>query len=405
MAMNNQRYRNLFDQYLHGTLPPEEFPVLRDFLIDERHTEELDQWLQHAFRNPALREAGDGTVEAAYSALLARIQSEKQTASVSWRPRRPNWWGLAAAVAVLLAVGVWLSRDRWSTAPGEVIRPGGNIATLTMADGTTIDLSTEQSGIIVGDGITYLDGSLVLGEQVKRGTSEQVHTLTTPKGGTYQITLPDGTKVWLNAASSLRYPGSFDGDERVVELEGEAYFEVSEQVNERSQKMPFKVITSGQTVEVLGTRFNISAYADDPEIKTTLVEGKVKVALAASTVHRSPTTDRRPPITLSPGEQSIVRARLPGQGAAIDIQQVDVNQYTAWKDNDFVFRNDPLPSVMRQIARWYDVEVTYAPDAPMGLRIGGMVSRYDDIHVLLGIMAETGKVNFNIDGRRIAVTR
>src|SRR5690606_18295116 len=120
-----------------------------------------------------------------------------------------------------------------------------------------------------GDGITYLDGSLVLGEQVDRETSEQVHTLTTPKGGTYQITLPDGTKVWLNAASTLKYPSRFSENERIVELVGEAYFDVAK------AETPFRVMSKGQRVEVLGTRFNISAYADDPEIKTTLVEGKV----------------------------------------------------------------------------------------------------------------------------------
>ena len=373
--------------------------------------EAIEKWLAVSEGNRALFERI--TDESQLALALVELQgADTESALVkaharidgNVRPRVLRWrWAAAAAVLVFIAVGVGIYRyagnNQVPTARIDIqedVLPGGNRATLTLASGQTIDLSDAQQGIIVGDGITYLDGSLVLGEQVDRETSEQVHTLTTPKGGTYQITLPDGTKVWLNAASSLRYPGSFDGDERVVELEGEAYFEVSEQVNERSQKMPFKVITSGQTVEVLGTRFNISAYADDPEIKTTLVEGKVKVALAGSTTDRSPTTDHRPPITLSPGEQSTVRARLPGQGAVIGVQQVDVNQYTAWKDGLFIFNNEPLENILKQVARWYDVEVDYQDDSLRGLILWGKISRNTPMSSVLNALALTEKVQFEL---------
>src|SRR5690606_11646560 len=158
-----------------------------------------------------------------------------------------------------------------------------NRATLTLADGRVVNLSQSQSGIIVGDGITYLDGSTVFGQgagSTEQGTRHKGVTtdnlqLTTPKGGTYQITLADGTKVWLNSASTLRYPSRFDGDERIVEMEGEAYFEVAP-FSSKSPR-PFLVKTENQTLKVLGTHFNVSAYADEEETKTTLVEGAVQI--------------------------------------------------------------------------------------------------------------------------------
>src|SRR5690606_13352531 len=179
----------------------------------------------------------------------------------------------------------------------EDILPGGNRATLTLADGRTINLSEAQTGIVVGDGITYLDGTGVLDNSASSVST--IMSLSTPKGGTYQITLPDGSKVWLNANSTLKYPSRFGGKERVVELEGEAYFDVSQQSTANSRQasfVPFLVKTNNQTVEVLGTEFNISAYADDPVTKTTLVEGSVKVsahAVNASTL-------------LKPGEQGLL---------------------------------------------------------------------------------------------------
>lgn len=404
--MDTQRHRSLFNQYLRGTLPPGDLPELRDFLMDNRHTEMVDGWLQEAFTDPALRESNDDRIDASYAALVARIRSEQQVALVIWRPRKPNWLALAAVLVVLLAVGIWLSREWHSAAGSNAITPGGNRATLTLADGRTIDLNEEQSGIVVGDGIKYLDGTDILesrqadGKENLMSDVSYLMSISTPKGGTYQITLSDGSKVWLNAASTLKYPSRFTHDERVVELEGEAYFEVRQQKIANRQETslkPFNVVSNGQTVQVLGTQFNISAYADEPEIKTTLVEGSVRVIPTAK--DPEPLRRQETSTTLAPGEQSTIR------GTAIVINTVDTYLYTAWKDNDFVFRNEPLPSVMRQIARWYDVEVNYAKDAPMDLKIGGMVSRYDDIHTLLDIMAETGKVHFEVKNKEITVTR
>jgi len=326
--------------------------------------------------------------------------------------RLTRWLPYAAAAVLALAIGFWVvgdwrsvMGDRWSVvSDGSDIAPGGNRATLTLADGRTITLDEAQTGIVVGDGVTYLDGSAVLGETVRPGEREEPHTLTpsqshkltTPKGGTYQITLPDGSKVWLNSASTLKYPSRFDGDERVVELEGEAYFDIKPMLLHasgermgnhaglsafaplRENKTPFLVKTNTQTVEVLGTQFNISAYADDPETKTTLVEGKVNVSVKASTLDKSPTTDHQSQL-LTPGTQSTIR------NARIEIQHVDVEQYTSWKDG-FFYLEGTVPTILKEISRWYDIEVVYENEIndPVNLAITFPRDRAlsDVLHVL-----------------------
>jgi len=275
-----------------------------------------------------------------------------------------RWLPYAAAALIVLAVGFWVVGNRWpmaddGTLAATEIRPGGNRATLTLADGRTVDLSEEQSGIVVGDGITYPDGTLVdasLRESVLESgkSAKQSHmlTLTTPKGGTYQVTLPDGSKVWLNAASTITYPSRFAGNERVVEISGEAFLSVT-----TDKSRPFSVKSNGQIVEVLGTAFNLSAYPDEPETKTTLVEGSVRVA---------PNTEHQQSITIRPGEQSVVR------GVTAIVTQVDVERYTSWKSGYFYFKNTPFNEVMQQLARWYDIEVIYNGRIPQETFSGKM---------------------------------
>ena len=276
------------------------------------------------------------------------------------------------------------------------IEPGRNRATLTLADGRTIDLSAEQSEIIVGDnGIMYSNGTIL--EQGSRDEQARLAIydlqLPTPKGGTYQVTLPDGTKVWLNSASTLTYPNRFAGDERIVELDGEAYFEVSGQWvvtgNERRVKIPFLVKTSDQIVEVLGTQFNISAYADEDKTLTTLVEGSVKVTLAASSLTHSITQSPNHPHILKPGTQSIV------QNGHTTINEVDVSTFIGWKEGYFVFDGTELRDAMKQLSRWYDVEVIYEGIIPR-TPFYGRISRGDSLAQVLEIFKE-GKVNFRIE--------
>src|SRR5690606_13881439 len=197
--------------------------------------------------------------------------------------------------------------------------------------------------------------------------------LSTPRGGQYQITLPDGTNVWLNAESTLRYPSRFSQRERMVEIAGEAYFEV---VNDHNR--PLKVVSRGQTVEVLGTEFNIAAYPDEQNAKTTLVKGKVNVRLNASTPSRD-----HAPLTLLPGQQATVGA------SSLRVDKVDVNQYVLWKDGFFYFNGHSPQEAFTQLSRWYDFELVYRGSIP-SVQFFGKIERNKSLGSLLKILNKAG---------------
>lgn len=317
--------------------------------------------------------------------------------------RRLRWLPYAAAVILVSAVLGYFVIDRQRPPADNLvmneISPGGNRAILTLPDGRTIDLSAEQAGIVVADEITYLDGSAVFAQESggrKPETSdaeshsptrdERLLTLSTPKGGTYAITLPDGSRVWLNAASTLKYPSRFSGEARAVILEGEAFFEVKEQrngaqgnIDGRLGLRPFNVITAGQTIEVLGTEFNVSAYADDQETITTLVEGQVKVSNLMS--HASN--------ILAPGQQAIT------QGKTTDVLDVDAEPYVAWKSGKFSFDGKSFSQVMHEVSRWYDLDVVYVGGKPNG-RLVGDAYRNQDLSIVLA-MLDVLEINYKLD--------
>lgn len=327
------------------------------------------------------------------------------------RSRLIGWFPyVAAAMLIAAMIGVWMFAvdSRWATKIDTAISlldstdipPGASRATLTLADGRTINLSETHTGIVVGDGIAYLDGSSVFSEQENEGVSDRAHgianvgktsspthlltnslQLTTPKGGTYQITLPDGTHVWLNSASTLTYPVRFADDERVVELKGEAYFDVA-----GSPSLPFRVISKGQTVEVLGTQFNITAYEDEHDVKTTLVEGTVRVV---------PGTGHRSPITLSPGQQSSL------VGGKITIGDIDTGPYVAWKSGMFHFKQTSFGEMMRQIERWYDVDVEYSGRIPQET-FSGRMNRNVSLMTVLDLL-KVSEIHYRITGKKLII--
>ncbi len=337
---------------------------------------------------------------------------------INWRV--PTWRDAlpyAAALAILLTVGWLVWGDRWVGNGKEIaateILPGGNRATLTLADGRVINLDEAQTGIIVGtENITYDDGS-PLGAVIPSAAEESLPnpggasvmlSLTTPKGGTYQITLPDGSKVWLNAASTLKYPSRFSGYERIVELTGEAFFEISSAPMSPAGggrgRLPFTVKTDKQSVDVLGTQFNISAYPDDDETKTTLVEGKVRVDGAVD-VEAHNHAPNKSSVVLTPGQQATTRARLPGQGAAIQIHEVDVTQFTNWRNGRFSFDDKPFADIMKELGRWYDLEVTYEGPVPTNRYFGGAY-RTQRISLVLDVLRAGGidyRITKNADGK------
>jgi len=301
-----------------------------------------------------------------------------------------NWLRYAAAIVITTLAGMWfffgdqLVNRKSTIVNVQDIAPGGNRATLTLADGRTINLSEAQTGIIVDDkDITYNDGGALAGissDQRVSGKRESAQlVLTTQRGGTYQITLSDGTKVWLNSASTLKYPSQFDGDERVVELMGEAYFDVAkgeEQKDRKTKKQqwPFRVVSAGQTVNVLGTEFNIAAYPDEREVRTTLVEGRVEVAANA---------EYWAPVTLIPGQQSTT------SGRQIVVNTVEVEEYITWKDGFFYFNGDSPQEAFAQLSRWYDIAVVYRGKMPT-VQFYGKIERNNSLGSLLKILEKAG---------------
>lgn len=303
-----------------------------------------------------------------YPQLQAKIHEDMAVAADTPRRTRRIWWNIPAAAAALifLFTGIYFfiaDRDQPESAAitPEQILPGGNRATLTLADGQTINLSSEESGIVIGNEISYLNGSEILAYEQQAPGDKQVSrlmALTTPKGGQYQITLADGTHVWLNAASSLTYPVAFDGEKRVVSLQGEAYFEVSE-----DKSKPFIVNTAKQRIEVLGTSFNINAYDNEELTKTTLLSGTVQVNVAANGTTRGGSQ------ILAPNQQSIV-----DDSGKISVNKIDPYTTIAWKDGLFNFHGLSIDESLKQVERWYDVKVAYEGKKPTG-HLGGKMSR------------------------------
>ncbi|MVN92993.1 FecR family protein [Mucilaginibacter aquatilis] len=308
-----------------------------------------------------------------------------------------TWLYVAATILVLLVTGIYL----WSNISGPKennasyalrnndVKPGKDKAVLKLANGKEVVLSNQSSGTLVNQGgITVSkekNGSLnyIISSAGKANATSGYNTLTTPRGAEYHITLEDGTKVWLNSASTLKFPVAFTNKERRVQIAGEAYFEVA-----KNKHKPFKVVFNDQEIEVIGTHFNVNAYDDEPDAKTTLLEGSVKV------------TRNGKKQVLTPGEQAVSTRNQRG----FTVNKVDVQEAVAWKNGFFQFRNASLVSIMRQASRWYDVDVVYekgfSPD-----EYGGRVTKYKNISELLNNLELTGTVHFRLDGRRIIVMK
>ncbi|PPL01684.1 FecR domain-containing protein [Parapedobacter indicus] len=372
--MNTEKFKRLIEKYQSGELTGEQRAL-------------LDQWFDSIGDTEPAHWPPD-QLEALGSRIMDRLQNESLPTTTP--PQRFRRWLPYVAAALLLSVlgttYYYLSSPRKplqsATAIVQDIEPGGNKATLTLPDGQTINLSTEQTGVIIGNEITYADGSSVLNTRNQTLDVSKPLSLSTPKGGTYQITLPDGTRVWLNSASTLRYPPRFDQSARIVELEGEAYFEV---VSAAHKPRPFRVKTKEQTVEVLGTHFCITAYVDESETKTTLVEGAVNVFnLKTNRANQ-----------LKPGEQSIIR------NAETEIRNVNTETVIAWKNGIFYFEETPFEQMMKQIDRWYDIDVHYQGAAPKEL-FSGKMSKNVNLQIFVDFLKDSG-IHSRIKGRQLIV--
>lgn len=273
---------------------------------------------------------------------------------------------------------------------GQDIAPGTNKATLTLSTGQKILLTDSLTGKLGSEnGITIsktAEGTLVyrIAEDTRKLSPESYNTIETPKGGQYQIILPDGTKIWLNSASIFKYPASFsDFKERKVELSGEAYFEVS-----KNKQQPFIVKTDKQEIEVLGTHFNVNAYKDEPNNRTTLLEGSVKVLISGGNN-----------VIIEPGQQALVAS------GTINVKNVDTEAIIDWKNDEFVFNNENLGSIMRKIARWYNVDVVFIDTEVSKETFSGSLSRKNTISEILKTLELTDRVHFKIDERKVMIRK
>jgi hypothetical protein len=274
-----------------------------------------------------------------------------------------------------------------------IITPGSKRAQIIFEDGHSINLvglvarDTLRTGdyLILNrgeDGVSYHSRERTAGENI-----ETYNTLLTPRGGEYTISLADGTKVWLNANSSLKYPTRFTAAPRTVELEGEAYFDVAS-LEKGGKRVPFYVKTRTQTIEVLGTEFNINSFGK--EITTTLVEGKVALTYGTNPEQ----------YVLKPNQQIIYNERI----GTHNIKEIDPYYFTAWKNGDFAFENTPLTDVMEDIARWYNIDVNYESDVS-DVRFSGKISKLESIEQLLATIEWTYSVKFKINGRRVTIRK
>ncbi len=309
------------------------------------------------------------------------------------------WPKVAAAAMVLFALSFGLyfyitnsydvtKQSQNKQVYAQQIKPGGDKATLTLADGEKISLDDTEAGkLAVQSGIVITkteDGQLIYTlSEADQSQKVGYNTIQTPRGGQYQISLPDGTKIWLNAASSLRYPTHFNGNKREVQLSGEAYFEVA-----KDKTKPFRVISDSQTIEVLGTHFNVNSYKDELSTKTTLLEGSVKVCI--------PNSDAS--VILKPGNQSTVKQQ------SINLKDVDTDATISWKNGQFMFVNESLGSIMRKISRWYDVDVFYKEDIA-DKTFSGAISKYTDVKEVLKTLELTKSVQFKVEGNTITASK
>ncbi|WP_343702862.1 FecR domain-containing protein [Chitinophaga sp.] len=386
MPQDLSRIKTLLQRYVQKTCTREELDELFARIAEMSEDEALQQLVE---------EAG---LHIPVSAPLPEVDYESVYNSIVQRPpaKRRNLFTVgkvaAAAAIVLLLAGAayrwWLPPDAQPPAPPTAqqlpgdVAPGGNKATLTLADGSTLTLDSAGHRVINSQDtrITQQNGQLLYGEDAAT-PALQYHKLSTPRGGQFKVTLPDGTRVWLNSASSLRYPTAFTGKERTVELEGQGYFEVAQ-----NAAQPFKVMVQGMEVQVLGTHFDVMAYGDEATINTTLLQGAVKVKAGEN-------------VRLLQPEQEAVLDR---QSRRVTVQQADVKKVMAWKNGLFVFNNMALPAILREVARWYDVDIVYQA-TPSSELYGGGISRNLHLSNVLHLLEASGYNHFRIEGKKIVV--
>lgn len=416
--MASERINYLTEQFINQTISEEEKTELANWVNHCSQDEELSGVLEQAWQKHTatkqmpedMSERIKALIYAGEDAVIKEVEPINTIRFIPyWKRSRVR---IAAAVFILMAGStayVKLYRQKQpavatTEAPRQMkqdVLPGGNKAVLTLSDGTQIVLDSASNGLLAKQGTAELrklgNGKLAYISTGASAGELMYNTMTTPPGGQYKLLLPDGSIVWLNAASSIRFPTAFTGKERKVTITGEAYFEVAPLYTKRGhEKLPFIVQVNtpsafggsgdgGMEIQVLGTHFNVNAYAEEDAIKTTLLEGSVKIVKGKSSS------------TLLPGQQ----AQLQNTGLIKINRDADTEEAVAWKDGYFQFSSADLPTVLRQAARWYNLEVEFAGDIPKD-RFTGKISRTVNLSRLLKWM-QWSDVHFKLEGRKITV--
>jgi transmembrane sensor len=388
--MTTETFKELLEQYRAGTLSGAQRQALLDILHSPEKRAELEQVFMEDFSYPDSTGTADPeTLELIYQHIRLGIE---QKTPIRHLPIWRRYIAAAALTGLVALTGIlwWAKRNEVSDSTVAVnvykndVKPGGNHAILTLANGTHIMLDSAGQGNLVSQGGAQLikvdSGNLAYKAMDSNHNTISYNTLATPAGGKYQVTLSDGTRVWLNALSSIRFPTTFKGSIRSVDLTGEAYFEVA-----KDKRKPFHVNANGVDVQVLGTEFNVNAYPDEPSIKTTLVQGSVRLAKANAT------------LLLKPGEEG----QTSGTSGLVLDKDVDIDQALAWKNGKFSFEGADIRTIMRQIGRWYNVEVRYQGD-PGDYLFDGQIGRDLNLSEVLAGLSKSN-VHFKIDGNVLTV--
>lgn len=394
MTEKNHNIAVLIGKYLANSLSEDELRTLEEWINASDNNRDL-------FTEMTDQQQLTGHLQQYYAYDSDRISRKISEAIPAFGPdpvvpMRPvlfmKKWGWAAAAIILLAGGsyYWASREEKVTQLASThidIQPGSQGAVLTLADGSQVVLDSMNSGVIAsqkGAAVVLSDGELVYNPTAAKSPEQEYNIMTTPKGRQFQVTLPDGTRAWLNAASSIRYPTAFTTNERRVEVTGEVYFEVAKNANK-----PFFVnVGNKAAIEVLGTSFNVNAYDNEQAVRATLLDGSVRVAV--------PSAGGNSGLVLKPGQQAMVKDTKVSLA-----EKEDLDKVMAWKNGLFNFDGADLEEVMRQLERWYNIEVVYENGIPHTRFIGEM-SRQIALTDLLEILKRT-EVDFRVEGRKLIV--
>ena len=387
MEIDNQLER-LYDRYQNNLATEQEVDELMELINDQANQGKIMQLFDKTWDELKIPPGSMpvGVVE------LPALERDKPAPVISIKRKRNAWIRVAAAAVIvaLLGSGGYFLLQRPGKTPVATtlqhfkndVAPGSSGAILQLANGSQIVLDSAKNGELLQQGnieVTKKDSELVYSGK-EDANSVEYHVMITPKGKQYSLVLADGSKVWLNAASSIRFPTAFVGNTRIVEITGEAYFEVAHDATK-----PFIVSVDDMKVEVLGTHFNINAYDNEPTINTTLLEGKVRVEKAGAIG------------LLKPGQQ----AQLNQAGGLNIFKDPDLEGVMAWKNGKFYFKSADLKSILRQAERWYDVQVEYQKN--IDKRFNGEVSRSTNLSSLLKALELSGNVEFEIEGKKIIV--